>query len=819
VRRPDGPFRNRERQLAQIAAHIDAAQSDSEYLKVLEVVGLGGAGKSRLLKQVRTTTHRGRGHLVSISLEEEGSTTETGPLIEIREQLEMECPLFETALLAFGRASGQRFAVEEAPSLSGSAVVKVLEMANSMGGFLPLLPLGFAIEMFTRLKRAGVKLTRYSPEQFEEIDSFGNESGEIRKRLPHWLGVDLKQASARPRHFVAIYDSYDRQSQRTKQAKAEWLREFIGTLDHGVHLVSTRDELLWDPKDWGDVVETVRVEELPEAEARQMIEAEFGEVPPAHRHRLLEASGRLPFFLQAVIEVYAKARTRDDFDPAQLPSSPEGAVAHLLKHLEPDEQELALTLATVQVFDEELYGELLRRLNLDPSLLRFERFLDWFFVEEISVDGSSGALYKTHDLLTGYVRGAEEHETTRRRCLEAATDALLLRCGDGARRNTNSALLILRALIAGWESLEGMPKRAVENLIDAVYLLYDAGYWNALGLIVSDADRSSLRAISAASAFVAALTARRIDGIPIGIEKFEALASRAGDLGRHRHSSELELAYLREIAGDYEGAREKFRQLATAATGFDPADRTERRAQMYHADMLIMDGEFPQAARRFQKTYERLGAGAAVDSGEMVRLRAHAYRFSFMLERAAEMYTDVLAATTEAPALEAKLHSNLAEACCWYDPTRALDEAEISTDRNQSLGNEIEIAKCEAARCLALTKLGRLDEGLSSAEDARRRAERFGYPAGEAFALQAKAVAAGLEGEVSLAAEAVMDLERKVDELGTYSHLLVAPRWVLEEREEFERLVAAAKWFEPDALEERLKRYLTPVADRGRNLD
>ena len=819
VRRPDGPFRNREPQLAQIGAHIDALGPNPEHFKVLEVVGIGGAGKSRLLRHVRESAAGVPGRVVSVSLEEEGSTTETGPLIEIRTQLRIDCLLFDTALLAYGRASGQQFPHEQSGGLADSLVVKLLEVANSAGGFLPLLPLGFGIEVFRRLRLSGVKLSRYTPEQFEEIDSFGNESGEIRRRLPHWLGLDLRQANESTPQFVAFYDSYDRQSRRTKETRATWLREFIGTLDRGVHLIFTRDKLHWDAEDWGDVVETVRVEELPEAEARQMIEAELGTIPDDDQVRLLEGSGRLPFFLQTVIEAYAKMRRRDDFDPAELPASPKGAVAHLLKHLEPEERELALILATVQVFDEGLYAELLRRLNLDPSLLQFEQFLDWFFVEEVSPEDTSPALYKTHDLLTAYVRGTREHTTARRRCLEAATDTLLLRCSDGARTHTNSVLLILRAVIAGWESIERMPEQAVERLVDAVYLLYDAGYWNALALIVSDADRESPRTIAAASAFVAALTSRRIDGIPVGIEKFMALASRAEQLGRHKRSIELELAYLREIAGDYPGARTHFRRLATADANFDPGDRTERRSQMYHADMLIMDGDFPQAARLFRATYERLGAGAVIDGGEMVRLRAHAYRFSFMLERAVELYTDAMVASREAPALNAKLHSNLAEACCWYDPERALEEAEIAIAGNQALGNEIEIAKCEAALCLALAKLGRLDDGLTSANQARRRAESIGYPGGKAFALQALAVAAGLDGKVDIALAAVAELEQTVEELGTYSHLLVAPRWVLGEREEFERLAAAAIWFRPAELEDRLGRYLAPFPIGDRHLD
>lgn len=819
VRKQEGPFRDREPQLARIGTHLDTLTTDPEHLKVLEVVGVGGAGKSRLLKHVHEGSGGDSGRVVFVSLEEERATTETGPLIEIRRQLGIDCLLFDTALLAFGRASGQQFPKAQSEGLGNSIVVSLLETANSVGAFLPVLPLGTAIEVFRRLKRSGVKLSRYTPEQFEDIDSFGNESGEIRARLPHWLGLDLKQSTDSTRRLVAFYDGYDRQSRQTKRAKALWLREFIGTVNHGVHLISTRDELRWDPEDWGGTVETVKVEELPEAEAAQMILAGLGTIPPAHRDHLLEASGRLPFFLNTVIEVYEQARKAGTVELEDLPSSPRGAVEYLLEHLDLEEQELALALATVQVFDEDIYAGLVQRLNLDPSLLRFEEFLDWFFVEEISPDGAERAVYKTHDLLTAYIRDADKYTSDRRRCLEAATEALLLHCGDGSRGLARGVLLVLRAVIGGWESVGRMPVSAVETLIDAVYLLYDAGHWNALALIVSDADRESPSAIASVSSFVDALVARRIDGIPTGIGKFEAMTERADDLGRHQHSIELELGYLREISGDYAGARILFHRLFEATAHFDPTDRTQRRSRMYHADMLIQDGSFPEAARLFQETYERLGTGAIVDKGEMMRLRGHAYRFSFMCEQAVEIYLDAMEMATEAPALAAKLRSNLAEACCWYAPDRALEEAELSIDLNLALDNEIEIAKCEAARCIALAKLGCLEDGLASSRDSRQRAAGVGYPGGESFALQAAAVAAGLAGELDIAEATTRELALAVNRLETYSHLLVAPRWLLGDRVGFESLAATITWFRPEELDDRLARYLAPVGNRTRDLD
>ncbi len=818
---PEQQFLNREHQLGQIASHLEALDRDPGHLKILEVVGFGGAGKTELLKRVREKTAfdwNGIHRQVFVSLEEVASTTETGPLLAIRDKIGIECLLFDTALLSYWRSSGQGFNLERSDRLSNSLVVKSLELGGSAAGIAPLLPLAFGLQVFRFLKRSGTKLSRYKREEFERIDELREQPRMLREELPHYLGLDIERGTASTPKLVAFYDGYDRQGAPTLAEKAPWMQKFIQTLDRGVHIVSTREPLDWDEVRWGKDVETVYVEELPDKEAREMIRTRLGGLAPELEDRLIEASGRIPFFVDTVIAAFTRVRDKPQLVADDLPSSPEDSVDYLLEHLEVEERELAFALATVQIFDRALYIELVKALNMRFNVLKFHEFVKWFFVEEVSPELREAHdslethdLHKTHDLLSAFVRDSSPDAGSREACLEAATDSLLVRCGDGTSKNLDATLLIFRGVMAGWHSTEAMQSRSVEALIDASYLLYDAGYWNQLASIVSEGGTAEgEHPIAVISEFFTALTTRRIDGIEPAIKRFEVLQPRTAVLGRHERSAELELAYLREIAGDYAGARQKFGELVRGATPFDPADRTQRRSRMYHADMLIMDGKFIDGSKVLSDTYGAVGASAMTDWGEMVRLHGHAHRFSFMLEQAAELYLTGMRATAAAPGLLGKLQTALAEAYCWYDPRLALGSADAADEINLRLGNQIELAKCGVARSIALAKLGEFGPAREVIEKAAHRAEEVGYPACVAFSLQAKVVIEWLADNLDGANTANEELTKAVKGLDTYSHLQAAPRLLLGDDKGFAALTAEVEWFEADRLEARLAEYLMP---------
>ena len=162
-------------------------------------------------------------------------------------------------------------------------------------------------------------------------------------------------------------------------------------------------------------------------------------------------------------------------------------------------------------------------------------------------------------------------------------------------------------------------------------------------------------------------------------------------MGRHALSFDLEVAYLSEISGNYERAREEFRMLNARAVPFDGTRRDHLRSRLYHADMLVMDGQFLEASRMLAETYEAIGPASPLDWAELVRHRGHAHRFSLMFDVAEQLYMQALGVLDDAPSMSGKLYTNLAETRAWLAPELALRDADISTRINSEVGNRLRL--------------------------------------------------------------------------------------------------------------------------------
>ena len=551
--------------------------------------------------------------------------------------------------------------------------------------------------------------------------------------------------------------------------------------------------LRWDRSEWGDILLDIPVDALPDGDAREFIRGQIGPVASGIEDQIIEVSRRIPFFLEAMINAYALEATVPGALPI-LPRTPAGSIQHLLDHLEADDRTMAIVLAVIQVFDERLFGHLSRFLNLSLGPSAFERFSEWFFVEP-----ASNGLLKTHDLLTELVRETGGEGPIKRAALEGCGTYILASARGDGLRTPEKLLSLFKGVLSGWRHTEHMPVGSVELLVDVGYVLYDAGYWSELA-VPDPTGVEELGPSGLITRFFATLAARRVSGPLVGLQMLGEIADEAGLLGRHSDSVALELAYMSEIAGNYARARQEFRDLNERAVPFDPTKREHVRTRLYHSDVLIMDGLFSQGSRLLLETYEAIGATAPLDWSELVRHRGHAFRFSFDYEQAEYLYRQAMSAADGAPALQAKLCTNLAETLCWHNPADALEAAAESVEMNLRLGNQIEIVKCHIARGISFARQGEVSSALDTLRTAVTEAVAVGYPAGSALGLQAVALANAWLGQPDAAWDRVADLRRLVSDLGTYRHLLAAPFWLLGDDAEFFAIAGQCEWMDPDSL-------------------
>ena len=798
-----GEFLDRDKELASLNAELSRQCQTPKLLRVCEINGFGGMGKSRLMDELIAHAKKRPlkiDHVVFVSLEGELSSTEVGVLNHLRREVGIECHLFDAAVQRYWWAEGQPVPLSSSNRIERSVLGRGVEVGGVVAG-IPL-PINFAALVWGKLSESAEKRQRYKKSEFTEIDEIRAEPRELRAILPHCLGLDLKRGlEAKAQSLAIFYDSYERQ--KSWRDGVPWLQEMISTLGRGVHVIASRESLKWPKSKWKEHTLSVRLEKLPEKEARKMLRQRLGKLEEPIEQRLLEISDRTPFYIESAARLYFDLAEEKEVEVEDLPSTPEGTVTKLLDHRRAPQRALATALATGGTFDRHLYLHMADVLNVELAVLQYQDFIDSFLTERVS-----GQLYKFHDLLTTAARESPAEKALRRVALEAATDHLWARCQERGRTEPDTVFALLRGLLEGWVWVTDVPRRSLEALVDIGYVLYDAGFSNELMELVSKQERKQRHSIALVLDFLEAVSTRRSADAEAGIKQFERLRKRRKRLGRHLLSLELELAYLRELRGNYSRARNDFLRLARQAEPFDPADRTQLRARLYHGDVLTMDGRFREGSRVLLETYEAVGYRDIVNWGELVRHRAHNYRFSFLLEEAESLYLLALRKTLDAPVMTAKLYTNLVETYCWHQPDKALEEAVRSIELNERIGHQIELAKCAAAKGIAFARLGRAPEAEAAIKEAKVLARASRYPAGVAFALQAEAIAMAQAEDTRARNAAISRLKRKTEELGTYSHLTVAPLIAAGEDGPALATVRAAEWFEPDTVGTRIRGYL-----------
>ena len=791
-------FKNRERILADVTAQLSASHANKSYFRIVQIVGVGGCGKTRLIDKLSEQA-KSRGFIpIRVSLESEASNMEAGPLQAIRKQLGFECMLFDTALAAYLMASGQMHALASNKTLSSNIALKGVETAAGVSG-LVALPLGFAVEAYDRIKKATVKAMKYAREDFEEIDRMRTHSSELLERLPFYLGSDIeRRLESTSDHFVFFYDSYEKQRAQTLADKAPWLREFVGSLEAGLHLFASREPMDWPQDDWGDICQAPYIiDTLPKPDVEALFLEECG--PPKRLlPKLVELSRCIPFYVEILITEYLSMKdAKGAVRVTDLPKSSTEAVARFIDHLDDPVQKLVVSLATVQFFDRPLLSGLIRALNLAIDLTEHDEILSAFFIE--IVDDNLG-IYKTHDLLTEFVRLASGRERFRQQALFEAAKVVSIASLDDV--GADGSLHLFAGLCAGSDFGAIKDPGLVALLLDIGYGLYDKGYWQELaGLSDSQESEASPSDSDLVRQFFKSISTRRIESIAVGLSGIRTLHGLKERFGRHRLSVEIETAYLTELAGDYGLAREQIRGIFKRCVPIDPMQRPHYRALLYHADFLIMDGELSDGADILLSVYEGIDPSRRSDWAELVRHRAHAFRFSALFEDADGLYARAIEAAGASPALIAKLHTNVAETQCWTLPDKALEAADDAIELNTRLGNIIEISKARSAKAIALARLAD-----ATARDAR-------YPAGALFAKQAQCLIEFAEGHTRLVEARHQEAVKLARQIGTYRHLTkLTSAAAGAATEEFSSKVIS--WIEPDTLEKRH----TELLDRLRSV-
>ncbi|MGW7100587.1 hypothetical protein [Streptomyces sp. NPDC054838] len=771
-------FFNREGLLAVYDEELEAI---SEGPRILNVVGVGGIGKSRLLQELRHRTPDGH-RTARLDLQLPALRQQEDALAVLRTELGAQGVKFDRFDIAYAvlwqRVHPQlQMDRKNTPFAEESEVLsKILDDAMGLPVFGTAAGLvrltGRAIANRQRRQRIEADST------LRELDSLSN--AELGHAVTYLFAEDLRE-SAQEQPYVLYVDAYEAMVPAPipggrSFASDAWLRDLLGQLHGGLTVLASREALPWAAydKEWDAVIRRARVEGLP-MDARLDLLKQGGITEIPRQRSIAEASAGVPFYLHLAVDTHVQnpERTEDA-------GTSEEIVQRFLQHVAPDEVRILELLSIARTFDLEVFRTIGRHFDLPANLLTWESLTAYSFAYPLPL-----GWYRLHQLMVSALQGhlsaavKREVHAVLRTHWEGLADRMERGAeGTGVARSSPLREAVYHGLRAGSLSPDeilryadraiGMSSRqAVDGMVKDLRDL----------LAASDVqeDPSSVAAIRDAADCLEAESRLELGDTSAALALTPVRETPARSVVAARLA--LAGANARRIAGESGLAARIFERVWEDHTG-----EARTSAGLCVADIRMWQGDFQGAFALAEEVHATCPPEERTIRGDLKRLMHLGHRFLMDFVRAEEL---LVQAEEEYRAVDAvigmaNIRTNRAELLAFTDPEAAVAEAGAALEVQRELGAQHEIGKVYTAMAIAQVRLGQLDRAELSFRNANAALDRAGYRSGRARADMFRCFLLLRRGEREAAYALLRHATREFEVCQVYPSLILAIHRVTE---------------------------------------
>jgi aminoglycoside phosphotransferase (APT) family kinase protein/tetratricopeptide (TPR) repeat protein len=713
-------FVNRESALEAVAEELGRIGQGP---RVLNVTGVGGIGKSRLLREIRDRVSREDHRTADLDLQVPVHRQQADALAVLRLQLGEQGARFDRYDIAYAVLWQRlhphlRISRTDLPFAAESeALMAVVDAASGVPVF------GTAVHLLRLLERARTGHRRRHrvkvDDTLRQLDGLPN--AELVDAVTYLFAEDLRAASGE-RPYTVFIDAYD--AMRTTED--EWLCDLIAQLDLGLVVIASREPVRWEGE-WAEALRTVPLHGLPMGSRLELLH-EGGITDPQEQQTIARASAGVPFYLHLAVDT----RVRGQVGVV----SGQEILRRFLQHVGAEEIRFLDLLSVARFFDFEIFQSLAEAFQLPAHRMAWESLTSYSFVYP------AGPRYlQLHQLMATALRERLSAELTRdvHRVLRRAWDDR-----DALRE------AVYHGLAAG-------------DLSSAELLAYadrikTSGGARGIGGILGDLENhrsgalaEAIRCLETEEAILLGDATRATELTP---DETWALDTEAGA------RLAVVAAHGRRIAGDTAAAL----TIYTAVwEGGCPGD-SRHDAGLWAADLHMAQGRFARAHEIASQVQAVCPAEDAELCGDLARLRHLADRFSYDFESARRHLDEATRCYEIAGSVfgRSAVQTNEAELLAWTDPAAAIDAAARAIVTQQDLGALHELGKAYTALALAQLRQGELREAETALDLADEALDRARYRSGRA---RAELVRAFVSARRGLPARAAASARWAVDEL------------------------------------------------------
>jgi tetratricopeptide (TPR) repeat protein len=764
------PFVDREHVLADFAAELGRIGGGP---RVFNVTGIGGIGKSRLLRELQDRASA-RFRTAAIDLQVPALRRQEDALAVLRGQLGAQGADFDRFDIAYAvlwqrlhphlRLTGAELPFGEYSSILSDILdgVSGLPIFGTAVGIAKLLDRGTTgVHRRVRIRRDPT---------LQALDGLPN--GELSDAVTYLFAEDLRAASA-SKQAVVIVDTYEAlvpapaYTGRVQLADA-WLRDLAGQLDRALVVIASREPLHWemhDP-DWAQLISTCAVSGLPMAARLELLQA-GGISAPADRQLIAAASAGLPFYLHLAVDTHQ--HTGGGVGPALV--SPGEILARFLQYVAPEEIRLLEILSPARIFDYELFRGLAAAFQLPSTRLAWDSLTAYSFIYP------AGDALRLHQLIRAAVQARLPATTV----TQIHTQLRTLWAGRAAGGGGSAAARAYRE--AAYHALRAGQVTAAGLLGYADHAVRQGGHSAAAG-IADDLDQWLAGQPATADTSEAALAARCLRAeaaVRVG-DAAGAAALTRGAPATAEPDSEV-TARLAVAAGHGERIAGNTAAALTAFTrvwerGHGPA---RLAAGLWAGDLHMCQGRFRDAEDLTAELEALTPAGEHEFRGDIARLRHLTHRFAFDFAAAFRYLGDATASYRAAGSALglANAHTNRAELLALTDPAAAITEAARAIEVQREIGAHHELGKAYTALAIAHMTRGELDQADAAFRSACSALERARYRSGRARAEFYQAIAHARRGRTDEARSSLRWATAELQAAGVYPTLILCASRVL----------------------------------------
>jgi tetratricopeptide (TPR) repeat protein len=731
-------FANREKPIEVFTKGISDYNNSSEiFMRVIVYYGIGGIGKTALLKKLlRVYKHnasikRKEHNIININLRAIEINTPINILLTIRNQLKIRCDLFDFAILKYWKLlelSDKRIK-DKLDFFTKSSLL--WELTDNLS---PISTQPFRTLFKYAYQKYKKRFGKFKDE-ISLIDTLDIE--ELQERLPYFLGLSIKSEYQKSKNIIFIdsFETLDDKKGADYLHYEEWLYELIASSMSGLYIIGSREYIKWGEKDdeWKKYLDQHILGTLSENDCKFFLKG-IPILEDSIISNIINSSNGLPFYLDLCANIYLQLKESNSIITSDIFNlSKEQIIDRFLSHLDTNLKELFKLLSLFENFEQELVKYLINNYSIGFPTTLFNKIINYTIVEEIGINNK---LYRIHTDIKEYIKRTiqESHK------INVYKELLFFL---NKNRTILSTELHLRYHSQISRDLDDInySKDFIKNYLDIGLNIISEGYWIEMcemykEILEIDYIKRNLSNIKTSMYFLYSLSIRRTGSVKKAYRIISCINKKnRKTLGQNYSLSIIfhKTNYIR-ILGKYDKAFENYSFLIKK--GKDVLSFSEYlKIRRQYADILFLKGNFQEALEVIDDITKNSSFNS-INSVEAYRIKGHLFRFNLDYIKAIDIYNTVKDISIEKSwyGLLGKSYTNLVESYSWIDPQASIRYGKYSIKLNENLESNIELGKTYSALVIAHLLLGNKKKAVKCYKKSIKLHNISGYKSGLLFA-------------------------------------------------------------------------------------